>query len=96
MNNLNNQFRNNICPQELNYNLNNSCIDFNKLQYNSRYHTYDFYAKKFPRNWGDDPLFMTYINIIANTAKMNNFTPLQELNNMSNNSIDNNESDTSQ
>ncbi len=96
MNNINNQLRNNICPRELNYNIDNSCIDFNKLQYNSRYHSYDFYAKKFPRNWGDNPLFSDLINIISNTAKTNNITPLQELNNISNNSIDNNDSDTSQ
>ena len=47
MNNINNQLINNICPRELNYNIDNSCIDFNKLQYNSRYHSYDFYAKSF-------------------------------------------------
>jgi hypothetical protein len=82
MNNLNTQLRNGILPRE--------------LQYNSHYHSYDFYANKFPRNWGDAPLFIPLINIITNTAKMNNLTPLHELNNMSNNSIDNNESDTSQ
>ena len=93
---LNNQLRNNICPRELNYNIDNSCIDFSKLQYNSLYHSYDFYAKKFPRNWGDNPLFSDLINIISNTAKANNISPLQELNNISNNSIEQNDSDTSQ
>ena len=96
MNHLNNQFRNNICPQELCYNIDNSYIDFNKLQYNSRYHSYEFYRKKFYRNYGDDPLLRPLINIIANTAKMNNITPLQELNKMSDNSIESNDSDTSQ
>ena len=42
----------------------------------------------------DDQDLLQIINIIANTAKINNLTPLQELNNMSNNSIDNNESNT--
>ena len=93
---LNNQLRNNICPRELNYNIDNSCIDFNKLQYNSRYHSYDFYGAKFPKGWSDNPLFSDLLNIISNAAKMNNITPLQELNNISNNSIVNNDSDTSQ
>ena len=93
---LNNQLRNNICPRELNYNIDNSCIDFNKLQYNSRYHSYDYYANKFPRNWGDNPLFSDLINIITNTAKVNNISPLQELNNISNNSIESNDSNSSQ
>ena len=96
MNNINNQLRNNICPRELNYNIDNSCIDFNKFQYNSRYHSYEFYSAKFPRNWGDNPLFSDLINIISNTAKMNNIIPLQELNNISNNSIESNDSNTSQ
>ena len=93
---LNNQLRNNICPRELNYNIDNSCIDFNKLQYNSRYHSYDFYGAKFPKGWSDNPLFSDLINIISNAAKMNNISPLQELNNTSNNSIVNNDSNTSQ
>ena len=93
---INDQFKNGICPRELNYNIDNSCIDFNKLQFNSRYHSYDFYAKKFPRNRGDNTLFLDLINIISNAAKMNNITPLQELNNISNNSIDNNDTDTPQ
>ena len=93
---LNSQLRNNICPRELNYNINNVGVDFNKLQYNSRYHSYDYYANKFPRNWGDNPLFSDLINIISNTAKMNYISPLQELNNISNNSIESNDSNTSQ
>ena len=96
MNILNNQLGNNICPRELNYNINNVGVDFNKLQYNSRYRSYEFYSAKFPRNWGDNPLFSDLINIISNAAKMNNISPLQELNNISNNSIEQNDSDTSQ
>ena len=96
MNHLNNQLRNGICPRQLCYNTDNSCVDFSKLQYNSRYHSYEFYRKKFHRNYGDDPLLRPLINIMANTARMNNITPLQELNNMSNNSIESNDSDTSQ
>jgi len=96
MNNLNNQFKNGILPKELCYNLEISCIDFNKLQYNSRYQSYDFYAKKFPKGWGDEPLFTDLIGTIANTARINNFTPLQELNNMSKNNIEHNGSVTSQ
>ena len=74
---LNNQLRNNICPRELNYNIDNSCIDFNKLQYNSRYHSYDFYAKKFPKGWGDEPIFTDLINIISNYLAAKSINPLQ-------------------
>ena len=45
---LNNQLRNNICPRELNYNIDNSCIDFNKLQYNSHIIVMNFTVLNFP------------------------------------------------
>jgi len=79
---LNNQFKNGICPRELNYNHNTSCIDFHKLRYNSRYQSFDFYANKFPKGWSDEPLFIPLIQSIADTAKANNITPLAELNNL--------------
>jgi hypothetical protein len=82
MENLNNQFKNGICPRELNYNINTSCIDFNKLRYNSRYQSYDFYGAKFPKQWSDEPLFIPLIQSLADKAKANNITPLDELNNI--------------
>ena len=75
---LNAQFRNGILPRELNYNLETAWIDFSKLQYNSRYQSFDFYSAKFPRSWGDSPLFAPVIDEIANRAKANNITPLNE------------------
>ena len=96
MENLNNQLKNNICPRELCYNLDNSCIDFNKLQYNSRYHSYDFYGSKFPREWMNEPLFIPLIQSIATQAKMNNLTPLQELEELNKMSINNNDPNTSE
>ena len=88
MENLNIQFRNGICPRELCYNINISCVDFSKLQYNSRYYSYDYYGSKFPRGWSDEPLFIPLIESIANKAKLNNLTPLQELNNIALNNND--------
>ena len=91
MENLNNQLKNGICPPQLCYNLESSCVDFSKLQYNSRYHSYDFYPKKFPRNWSNEPLFMPIITEIANAAKNKNLAPVQELdelNKISNKYID--------
>ena len=84
MDNLNSQFRNNICPRELNYNLDTACVDFSKLRYNSYYHSYEFYSAKFPRSWGDNPLFIPLIEALASQAKSNNITPLTELNNIAN------------
>lgn len=91
--NLNAQFKNGILPKELNYNLDTACIDFNKLQYNNRYHSFDFYSKKFPKGWSEEPLFIPLIESIAERAKANNVTPLQELNKIS--STINNDPDTS-
>ena len=93
MENLNIQFRNGICPRELCYNINNSCVDFSKLQYNSRYQSYDYFGAKFPKGWSDEPLFIPLIQSIADKAKLNNLTPLQELINMS---INNNDTNTSE
>ena len=88
MEHLNNQLRDGILPQQLNYNIENACVDFSKLQYNSRYQSFDFYARKFPEQWADDPLFEPVIQMIADRAKINNITPLGELNKMYNNNIE--------
>ena len=93
MENLNIQFRNGICPRELCNNINNSCVDFSKLQYNSRYQSYDYFGAKFPKGWSDEPLFIPLIESIANKAKLNNLTPLQELNNIA---LNNNDPNTSE
>ena len=72
MENLKNQLKNG-------YNINDAGVDFSKLQYNSRYHSYDFYSRKFPKQWSNNPLFSPLIESIADQAKTNNVTPLQEL-----------------
>ena len=84
---LNNQLRNGICPKELNDNLQTACIDFSKLQYNSRYQSVEFYSAKFPKGWGDSPLFIPIIEGIADKAKLNNVTPLNQLNKISSTNI---------
>ena len=98
MDQLNKQLKSGILPPQLNYSIENNIIDWSKLQYNSRYHTFDFFASKFPEQWYDEPLFEPVIQMIADNAKINNITPLDELNKISlNNSIENNViSDSSQ
>ena len=88
---LNKQLKQGILPPQLNYSIENNIIDWNKLQYNSRYQSFEFYSSKFPRGWDQEELFEPVIQMIADNAKINNITPLDELNKISlNNSIDNN------
>ena len=79
MESLNKQLKSGILPRELNFNLESSCIDWNKLQYNNRYQSFDFYASKFPPQFSDDALFEPIIQMIEYKAKNNNKTPLNEL-----------------
>ena len=91
MESLNKQLKSGILPRELNFNLESSCIDWNKLQYNNRCHSFRFYARKFPEQWSDDALFKPIIQMIADRAKINNKTPLNgldELNNKMYNNIE--------
>lgn len=81
---INNQFRNGICPPQLCYNINDAGVDFSKLQYNSRYHSYDYYGVKFPKGWSNEPTFIGLIQSIADKAKANNINPLDEINKISN------------
>ena len=90
MENLNNQFRNGICPPQLCYNINDAGVDFSKLQYNSRYQSFDYYGAKFPKGWSNEPLFIPLIESIAEKAKLNNINPLDEINKISINNNDTN------
>lgn len=85
MNKLDRQLRDGILPKELNYSIDNACIDWDKLRYNSRYHSFEFCAKRFPKQWSSDPLFIPVIENLAEQAKINNITPLSELNKLSGN-----------
>ena len=90
MEQLNRQLRSGILPQQLNYTVDNNIIDYSKLQYNSRYHTFEFFSSKFPKGFSEDPLFIPIIEHMAEQAKIKNISPLEELNNILNNSIDSN------
>lgn len=93
MEKLDRQLRDGIIPRELNYSIENACIDWDKLQYNSRYYTFEHHAKRLPLQWSSDELFIPVIEHLAEQAKLNNITPLNELekiNNISNINIDNN------
>ena len=90
MEKLDRQLRDGIIPRELNYSIENSCVDFSKLQYNSRYHSFEHHARRLPEHWSSDPLFIPVIEHMAEQAKLNNITPLEELNKISNINIDNN------
>lgn len=78
------QLKSGIIPKELNYSIENACIDWDKLQYNSRYYTFEHHAKRFPKQWANDELFIPVIENMAEQAKINNVTPLSELNKISN------------
>ena len=89
MEKLDRQLRDGIIPRELNYSIENACIDWDKLQYNNRYHSFEFHARRFPKQWSSNPLFIPVIEHMAEQAKLNNITPLEELNNISNINIEN-------
>ena len=90
MESLNIQLKQGILPPQLNFNLESSCIDWNKLQYNNRYQSFGFYASKFPPQFSDDILFEPIIQMIADRAKINNKTPLNELDELNNKMYNNN------
>ena len=80
MENLNRQLKQGTLPRELNYSIDDNIIDWNKLQYNNRYQSFEFYASKFPRGWDQEELFIPIIEHIADKAKINKISPLDELN----------------
>ena len=90
MDQLSRQLKSGILPPQLNYSIQNDNLDYSKIQYNNRYHSFDFYARKFPDGFSEDFLFEPIIQMIADKAKLNNVSPLIELNNMLINTIDNN------
>ena len=89
MEKLDRQLKSGIIPRELNYSIDNACIDWDKLQYNNRYHSLEHHARRLPLQWSNDPLFIPVIENMAEQAKLNNITPLEELNNISNINIEN-------
>ena len=80
MEQLNNQLKSGILPPQLNYSRDSNIIDWSKLQYNRRYQSFEFYASKFPIGWDQEELFIPVIQMISDRAKINNITPLGELN----------------
>lgn len=79
-----------ILPDSLNFNGNqNQVLDINKVAYNLRYKTTEYWESKFPTGYQNFPGFDKIIEKIAEDA----LTPLEEINliqekNISNNNID--------
>lgn len=74
------QLDNGILPDVFNYNISNSNdkIDISKLQYNSFYRSYDFYASKYPKGMVETlPGFNKVIDYVVELKK--DTTPLKEL-----------------
>mmetsp|Transcript_5505 Transcript_5505/g.5650 ORF Transcript_5505/g.5650 Transcript_5505/m.5650 type:complete len:97 (-) Transcript_5505:362-652(-) len=51
-------------------------VDWNQLQYQNKYHSYDYVASKFPGDWSNIPGFDKVIEQISDE---NQLTPLEEM-----------------
>ena len=58
-------------------------IDFNKIQYNNYYQSYEFFESKFPKGYDNIVGFSDVIENMATNAKLKNINPLDEINNLS-------------
>ena len=76
--NLIKSLENGICPAELNFNINHTeVIDWDKVAYNTFYHTSHFYENKFPKGYDSIPAFDKIIDMIVEKNKDN--SPLKEI-----------------
>ena len=75
---------NGILPESFNFNLNllqkPEHIDYNKIQYNAFYKTFEYWSNKFPKGHQSIPGFDKIVHNLAENA----LTPLQYLNQLNN------------
>jgi len=83
---INNSFVNGYIPNCFFYNASseyNMSIDFNKIQYNNYYQSYEFFESKFSKGYDNIVGLSDVIENKATNAKNNNINPLDEINNLS-------------
>ena len=68
-----------ICPPELNYTEANTCreIDWEKLAYNVRYNSFEYFDNKLPNDLKHIPAYNKIVELIVNKNKDN--SPLKEI-----------------
>jgi hypothetical protein len=64
-----------ILPNELNFSIEQSDIDWSKVQYNAFYKSFDFHKNKYPEGFDNLPAFEKIIISECENAK----TPLEEI-----------------
>jgi hypothetical protein len=76
--NLIKSLENGICPASLNFSKKADVeIDWNKVAYNTFYHTKHFYEDKFPEGYESIPAFDKILDLIVEKNKDN--SPLKEI-----------------
>lgn len=72
------QLEQGICPAELNYRTDaREEIDWEKVSYNTRYHSFDFYDEKFPKELRKMPAYDKIVELIVDKNVDN--SPLKEI-----------------
>ena len=67
-----------VCPAELNYRADAAEeIDWEKVAYNTRYHSFDFYDEKFPNEIKKMPAYDKIVELIVDKNEDN--SPLKEI-----------------
>ena len=72
------QLEQGICPAELNFRADaQEEIDLEKIAYNTRYHSFDFYDSKFPKEIRQIPAYDKIVELIVDKNVDN--SPLKEI-----------------
>ena len=72
------QFEMGVCPAELNFRADSQeQIDWEKVAYNTKYHSFDFYDGKFPNEIKKMPAYDKIVELIVDKNEDN--SPLKEI-----------------